>query len=295
MNPSESQQTTTPATTRPKRSMSNLALRVITGLVLMPLVFILLLWGGLPLTVGVGFLMGIAVLEFYFMEVQRGLQNNALIGIVAALAVLTAFHTRQPWLWQVAVVVTVLLTFVIEFTRGRVLKDSLWRIWTTIGGIFYLAFPFSFLIAIRQVEPFGIHWVFAVIFSTWSTDTFAYVFGNMFGKTKLAPRFSPNKTVEGAIGGVIFGATLPMLVLLRVDELTWSAVILLMIAPFAAIIGDLFESAVKRFFHVKDSHVPGFNIFPGHGGVLDRVDSLIMVLICYYTYLVLAGKLTLLI
>lgn len=293
MNPGELE-TSVQSAVRPKRSLSNLALRVLTGIILLPLVVILLLWGGLPLTVGVGILMVIAVLEFYFMEKQRGLQNNALLGVGAALAVLVAFHTRQPILWQIAVAVTVLVTFAIEFSRGRVLKDSIWRIGTTLGGIFYLAFPFSFLVAIRQVEPFGIHWVFAVIFSTWSTDTFAYIFGNMFGKTKLAPRFSPNKTVEGAIGGIIFGATLPMLVLARVDELTLGSVILLLICPFAAIIGDLFESAVKRFFHVKDSHVPGLNIFPGHGGVLDRIDSLIMVLICYYVYLALAGKISLL-
>lgn len=294
MNQSESNLTTSGTTLRPRRSMSNLAMRVITGIVVLPLVVIVLLWGGLPLTVGVGVLMVIAVLEFYFMEKQRGLQNNAWIGVAAALAVLTSFHLRQAWIWQAAVVVTVLVTFVIEFSRGRVLKDSLWRIGTTVGGIFYLAFPFSFMIAVRQVDPNGIHWVFAVVFSTWSTDTFAYIFGNMFGKTKLAPRFSPNKTVEGAIGGIIFGATLPMLVLARANELSVGAVLLLLICPFAAIIGDLFESAVKRFFHVKDSHVPGFNIFPGHGGVLDRIDSLVLVLVCFYTYLILSGKLTLL-
>jgi phosphatidate cytidylyltransferase len=229
------------------------------------------------------------------MERQRGLQNNALIGIAVAVLVLLAFHWREARLWQGALLISPLLTFAIEFGRSREWQRSLLRVATTLGGSLYIAFPFAFLIAIRQIHPPGIHWVCAVIFCTWGTDTFSSMFGSMFGKTKLAPRLSPGKTVEGALAGVIFGAILPMLVLLRGGAMTWNVVPLFIICPFAGIAGDLFESGVKRFFGVKDSHIPGFNIFPGHGGALDRIDSILWVIPLFYFYLVLTGDIPLLI
>lgn len=282
-------------TTEPKkrRSLPNTILRLVTGLTLLPIVIIVARLGGWSLTFVIGFLMFNGILEFYFMERKRGLQNNAIIGIVAALMVLLSFHYRKPVLWQSAVVLTILITFAIEFARGRIFKDSIWRIATTVAGIFYIAFPLAFLLAIRQA-PWGFHWFFAAMYSTWGTDTFAYLMGNMFGKTKLAPVLSPNKTVEGAIGGLFFGAILPIPILMIMGQLTVSVVIMFIVATFAATGGDLLESAIKRFFDTKDSQVPGFNIFPGHGGVLDRLDSTLTVATVYYIYLIWIGKVTIL-
>src|SRR5690606_17236083 len=99
----------------------------------------------------------------------------------------------------------------------------------------------------------------------WGSDTFAYLGGRFFGKTKLAPVLSPKKTVEGAIIG-IFGGIIPAtLVLFLGEQLTTGSFLLVCAGPFAAIGGDLFESALKRYFGVKDSHIAGLNIFPGHG------------------------------
>ena len=280
-------------TPKKPRSLSNLIVRFTTGMVILPLIVILILWGGLPFTVVIGLLTILGTAEFYFMERMKGLQNNAIIGISAAIAVLISFHTREYWLWQVAIVISVLLTFAIEFARSREWQRSLWRVWTTLGGSLYIAFPFAFLIAIRQIEPFGIHWIFTILFTTWGTDTFSYMFGSMFGKTKLVPKLSPSKTVEGAIAGVIFGAFLPMLVLLRISEWSWNIVPLLLLCPFAAIAGDLFESGIKRYFGVKDSHIPGFDVFPGHGGALDRIDSILWVIPLFYVYMLMIGKLPL--
>jgi phosphatidate cytidylyltransferase len=276
-----------------KRSLSNLFVRFITGIVVIPIIFIIVLVAGWPFTAAVGFLMFVGILEFYFMERGRGLQNNGIMGALAAIAVLLSAHFNEPLYWQIAVLVIIVTTFILEFARGRIFKDSFSRIATTVGGIFYIAFPSAFLISIRQVEPHGLHWIFAVIYSTWGTDTLAYLVGNIIGKTPLAPTLSPKKTWEGAIGGIFFGAILPMFVLAQVDELNAGSMLLLCIAPFAATLGDLFESGVKRFFGVKDSHIPGFDIFPGHGGVLDRMDSVIWVATVFYIYLVWAGKITL--
>lgn len=277
------------------RKLSNLLVRFFTGMALLPVILLLIFLGGWFVTIALGILMLVGILEFYFMERKRGLQNNAILGVTAAIMVMLSFHFNQALLWQIAVAGTILITFAIEFGRGRVLKDSVQRIATTIGGVFYIAFPMAFLVAIRGGDS-GLHWFFAYIYCTWGTDTFAYLIGNMFGKTKLAPVLSPKKTVEGAIGGIVAGALLPLAVLYQGGiAITLAPILLFIITPFAATAGDLFESRVKRFFGIKDSHIPGFNIIPGHGGVLDRIDSTLFVVPVMYIYLVWAGNITLLI
>lgn len=275
------------------RSLSNLIVRFLTGMIGLPMIFILVLWGGWPYTIAAGLLALLGTAEFYFMERTKGLQNNAIIGIAAAIAVLFSFHWREPRLWQGAVVISVILTFTLEFVRSRQWQHSLIRVVTTLGGSLYIAFPLAFAIAIRQVEPFGIHWVAALLFCAWGTDVFSYMVGSRFGKTKLAPKLSPKKTVEGAIGGIIFGVLLPTLLMLRIDNFAWTMMPLFIISPFAGIAGDLFESGVKRYFGIKDSHIPGFDILPGHGGALDRFDSVLWVIPLFYAYLLIVGELPL--
>lgn len=277
------------------RSLSNLLVRFITGMAILPIVIIVVFLGGWFLTITLSILMLFGILEFYFMEKSRGLQNNAITGVIACVMVMLSFHYQEALLWQIAVIGIILITFVIEFGRGRVLKNSIFRIMTTVGGLFYIAFPMAFLVAVQAGDK-GVHWFFAYIYCAWGTDTFAYLIGNMFGKTKLAPILSPKKTVEGAIGGLIAGSLLPLAVLYQGQiDITASVIILFIIASFAGIGGDLFESFVKRFFGIKDSHIPGFNILPGHGGVLDRIDSTLWVAPVIYFYLVWVGHIPLLI
>ncbi|MEL6407564.1 MAG: phosphatidate cytidylyltransferase [Chloroflexota bacterium] len=282
-------------TEKKPRSRSDLIVRLITGMVALPVIVTAIFLGGWFVFVPIAFLMLMGVLEFYFMERKRGAQNNALLGVTAASLVLAAFHFEQPILWQIAVVGTVIITFAIEYGRSKDLSDSLQRILTTIAGIFYIAFPMAFLVAIRAGED-GLHWFFAFIYCTWGTDTFAYFAGNMFGKTPLSPKLSPKKTIEGAVGGMVAGAILPLMVLYQGQiPITPSVILLFIVATISAVGADLFESAVKRFFGVKDSHIPGFNILPGHGGVLDRIDSTLGVATVMYIYLVMTGHLMLLI
>lgn len=283
---------TTPAPK--KRSLSNLLVRFLTGIVVLPFIVIVIFLGGWFLTAPLMFLMLMGVLEFYFMEKRYGLQNNAIIGVIAAALVMLAFHYQMPILWQSALIGTAILTFIIEFGRGGILKDSLYRVMTSVGGICYIAFPMSFLVAIRAGEG-GLHWFFAYVYCTWGTDTFAYLMGNMFGKTKLAPILSPKKTVEGAVGGIIAGALLPLGVLYQgAIPITPFVMIMFLVSAFAASGADLFESYVKRYFGTKDSHIPGLNIIPGHGGVLDRIDSSLGVAPVFYFYLLWTGVIPLL-
>ena len=141
-----------------------------------------------------------------------------------------------------------------------------------VGGFVYALLPALALLWIRERDAHGLQllvWVFIV---TWSTDIGAYFAGRRFGKRKLAPSISPNKTVEGLWGGIAAATLLGGIW----AQLTGLGVVLLAFAPFLAIaaqLGDLFESGMKRRAKVKDSAT----WLPGHGGALDRLDGLVPV------------------
>jgi phosphatidate cytidylyltransferase len=121
------------------------------------------------------------------------------------------------------------------------------------------------------MQPQGFLFILTVFILTWTSDTGAFFIGKRFGKNKLSPSISPNKTVEGAIGGIFFSAVAAIILAsLFLNINTFYAVILGIIISISGQIGDLFESFIKRQIGVKDSG----DILPGHGGILDRFDSL---------------------
>ena len=134
-------------------------------------------------------------------------------------------------------------------------------------------------------SPIGLHWTVLVFAVAWSADIVAYLAGSTFGGPKLWPRFSPNKTWSGFIGGIVAGAVAGGLMTAWVDmgalTVVWGA-ILGLAAALATMAGDLWESALKRRFGVKDAG----NTIPGHGGLLDRVDGLMFAVV-----VVAAGRL----
>lgn len=274
------------------RQVSNFFVRTVTALVLLPVVLLAIIIGGWLVTLLVGLLALIGLLEFYLFAQGRQSQGSTLIAMPAGIAVILAFHFHSSALGIAALILAALLTFGLEWLRHPgAARQTLWQVGTTLGGILYIAFPLGFLVAVRGIEPepVGLIWLLAICFVTWGTDSFAYLGGRFFGRTKLAPVLSPKKTVEGAVAGVIGGIIPAAGLLALTGHLTLGSFILMCVCPFAAISGDLFESALKRYFGVKDSHVSGLNIFPGHGGVLDRIDSLIWVSTLCYGYLALAG------
>jgi len=281
----------TPATPRPPRSLSNMATRALTGIVLLPVIIFSTFYGGLALFLVALLLVLLGALEFYHMEQERHLQSNALLGLGVAVLVLLAFQVQNSRLYQAALLGGAGLIFLVELLRTRHARASAARIFTTLGGVLYLAVPAGCLLVIRQMEPLGVAWVYAVLFSTWGTDTFAYLCGSAFGRTPLATRLSPNKTREGALGGLVGSVAITSLLLAQMQALNATTLALLLLAALVAIWGDLFESGLKRYFGVKDSTVPGLNIFPGHGGVLDRIDALLWVTLVYYGFLAVNGSL----
>lgn len=272
------------------KEMTNFQLRLLTALILLPIALITSFLGGIAFLMILLPVMCVGMLEFYVMEKDTTMQGSSLTGIPTGVLVVVGFFFHIDWLWQIAILACVVLTIILEFSRQpKQVYRSLAQVGTTLCGILYIAFPTAFLVSVRNIPSDGLVWLLVIFAITWGTDTFAYVFGRVFGKTKLAPIISPNKTVEGAIGGIM-GAWIPAFLILLASGLFQPILIpMIVIGPILAVSGDLFESALKRFFKVKDSYVEGFNLFPGHGGVLDRIDALVWVATWVFLYLYLVG------
>lgn len=143
-----------------------------------------------------------------------------------------------------------------------------------IVSTLYLGFGFHYMLETRFLPENGMLWTFLIFTLTWATDTGAFFFGKRFGKHQLWPAISPNKTIEGSLGGLFFSILVSLLFVTGFSFLTYiEAVITAIFISVAAQFGDLIESAMKRHYQVKDTGT----LLPGHGGVLDRFDSLIFV------------------
>lgn len=169
---------------------------------------------------------------------------------------------------------------------NREAHSRFWRTWANVdvmlAAAFYLAVPGAAFVAIRAAEQ-GLEWTLLGILAIMTTDAAAYAGGRAFGRRKLAPTISPNKTVEGAIFGWLggFGAVLALDQIFGLDATLYPLVLLALALPVFSQLGDLAESRLKRALDVKDSS----NLIPGHGGVLDRLDSLLFGLPVVFCFL----------
>lgn len=160
-------------------------------------------------------------------------------------------------------------------------KDSLWLLLMT----FVVGILFSNFIHLRNINVYLVVYIFLI--ST-ITDTFALLCGRKFGKTKLAKEISPNKTVEGSIGGTIFGTIISVLFYLFFIDKSVNILLIVIVSMVLTIIGqigDLFFSSIKRHYGVKDFS----NLIPGHGGILDRLDSVLFVTFGYLLLTLIIG------
>lgn len=253
--------------------------RVITALWGVPLITLLVWLGGwwfLFLILVVAFLGGI---EFYRMATQAGERPLSVMGLL--WMVLFVINARS----QYAFTVPLLTSAVVLSLIGALLRHSKERAFTawawTLGGILYIGWMLSHYVGLRELS-YGKEWVSLAVFSTFACDIFAFFAGKAWGKHHLAPAISPGKTWEGALAGFLaaLGATWGLNSALNLS-LGYTQIIVLgsLIGIFAQL-GDLSESLLKRSTGVKDSGT----LLPGHGGVLDRIDSLIFSGVVVYYY-----------
>jgi phosphatidate cytidylyltransferase len=233
----------------------------------------------------------IGALEFYRLAALSGGQPLTLFGIVWTLLFIASAHLDAtyevsylaPSLLGSAIVLPLVWLFFVP-PKGRALVSWAW----TLAGILYMGWMLGHYVALRELDQ-GKGWVIFALFSTFACDTAAFFIGRTWGRRPLAPTISPGKTWEGAVGGFMaaLAAALILYTLLDVTGLSlpisYAQTILLgcLIGLFAQL-GDLLESLLKRRAGVKDSG----SLIPGHGGILDRIDSLVFIGVIVYYYVI---------
>ena len=253
--------------------------RVLSGLIMAPLL-VILYFGGYVLFAAC-FLIGImAVREFYNGFHAMDIKPNYGIAVIAAVAlyVIDLFTYDPQWymLWFFAVVLASLLyLFNIEH---RKLEDAM----ATITGIVYVVF-FSFHVTLVEQTEYGIL-IWLVVLTAFGTDIMAYFSGFLFGKHKLCPKISPKKTIEGSIGGTLGSVILSGLFgYFFAPEVLVHCFVIGVLGGIVSQFGDLTASIFKRKMGIKDYG----NLIPGHGGILDRFDSVLFTGPMVYYYIVL--------
>lgn len=259
--------------------------RVTTGLLLgFSLLFLLLYADAFWFFVLIVLTVGLALREYY--KICLICQDNGLVftGTLLGVIVPVALYVAGPKWFGGYLIFAVFFIFAYCLFTHKELASITNRIGIGVLGIVYIAFPMSHLILLRGLEQ-GSLWIIFLFLIIIANDTFAYYGGRRFGRHKLSPTVSPNKTVEGAAwglaGGVIIAIAFQQFFLIKssIQEIVALSV-------FIGILGqlsDLFESLIKRSAGVKDSG----SILPGHGGALDRIDSLIFPIPALYYYLII--------
>ena len=262
--------------------------RVITGAVGVPLV-ILAIWFGDPwpwftLLIAAAALAG--TYEFYKMANFDRREPLLYLGLLWSLALVLNPHYISLDVLLIVITATTLISLIYLLCRPS--KEGAFRNWAwTIVGALYVGWMLSHWLSLRGLED-GRNWVYLAILTTFANDTSAYFIGRARGKHKLAPAISEGKTREGAIGGLIcaiLGAVVIATVLNLISPFTfryWQIILLGFLVGLFAQLGDLVESLLKRNMGVKESG----NLLPGHGGILDRFDSLIFVGAVVYYYVI---------
>lgn len=246
--------------------------RIVSALVLIALIA-LPLWRGGFLFAGLVFVATLlGTWELLRMVLKTRYQHLLLPAAAALLAFVSGAAQGDLVVVALGLSVLVLGGLVLQLA----LDDSHDKIreWSTlVAATLYLGWPSMLLVLLRNRED-GLWWVVLVVIATTATDSGAYLTGRMFGRHLFSPRYSPKKTWEGVFGGVFTCIGAMLVYGTRVLALDWRLTILIGVAlSLAAVYGDLAESMLKRRAGVKDSS----HLIPGHGGVLDRVDSLIFV------------------
>ncbi len=270
--------------------------RVITSLWGIPLLFAAI-WFEQPLpwfTMVIALWGALAVFEFYRLTRGASLPSFSYLGIFLTLFFIISrdgdlLFALEPYIdLKIVIFLPLVLALALPSLRalirpGEKGKMTGW-IWT-VAGVIYIGWLLSHLVALRSTVD-GRNWVLFLLFVIMASDTAAFFLGNAFGKSKLAPDISPGKTREGAIGGLCGAAIVSLLFTLpsplSVPILWGQAIILGLVGSIFGPFGDLVESLFKRRMGVKDSS----NMVPGHGGFLDRIDSLLFGGVAVYYYVV---------
>ncbi|HXZ03832.1 MAG TPA: phosphatidate cytidylyltransferase [Ktedonobacteraceae bacterium] len=293
MQPVSEEETQTNAPVKDNRQWNrSVGQRVITAVIAIPVVLAFVWfsgWAGFAVAILVVIL---SVYELHNMMVHEG--YHPLIWMSFALSILfllaAMFPQQRLLLLEVGLSAALLITLPLLFIRKKL--DGAMVDWSlTLAIPIYLGWPMSVFLLLRGfqggITP-GFWWILTVFLGVWGFDTGAFFSGHFFGKHKLAPAISPAKTWEGVSGGLVFSIVAALICTTWTLGVPWYLAILLgILIGIAATLGDLAESLIKRQTHVKDSG----QFMPGHGGILDRIDSLLFAVVVVFLFAQVVGKL----
>lgn len=249
--------------------------RILTAIAALIIFVPFVLYGSWPFVLFTYVLATIGLMELLKMHKLQKHSWSAMLGFLFLWVILLPYSEFNVATFSFSKIEVIIL-FMMLLLSTTVIKKNKFTFdhaaFIFISTI-YVGFGFYFLILARMN---GLNFVLFALLIIWATDTGAYFFGNALGKKKLWPEISPNKTIEGAVGGIIIACIVAILFQM-IYPFEYSIYIIMIVAIFISIvgqIGDLVASAYKRHYQVKDSG----NLLPGHGGILDRMDSLIFVL-----------------
>ncbi|MCW3072725.1 MAG: Phosphatidate cytidylyltransferase [Bacteroidetes bacterium] len=225
--------------------------------------------------------------EFYTLSEKAGNKPQKIAGTLTGAFLFAAnawIAERNHDLSSLALLIPIFfLVFILELFRKK--ENPFGNIAYTLLGIFYVALPFSLLHHILNITgSYSYEILFGCWFILWSNDSGAYLAGSAFGKNKLFPRVSPGKSWEGSIGGAVIAYVITWIIsgwYQSISPTDWYIIATILIV--IGTLGDLVESLYKRSLNVKDSGT----LLPGHGGILDRFDSLLMAIPFVFAYLYL--------
>lgn len=268
-------------------ALKNTAVRVIVSFLAIPLILLAAYLGGIFFFL---FVLGIALISFYElsgMAKNKNIEPQLWFGLFSVF--ILVFNYYQPVFRADLIIIAILaISFIYELFRNK--GSALYNVSFTLLGIIYIGLFSASIIRIREFYSFSDElypnggWLIITLFiGIWICDSAAFFWGTAFGKHKLFPRVSPNKSWEGAIAGFIFAvAALIFMKIFFLDFLNlFDAIIIGIIIGTIGQIGDLVESLLKRDAGVKDSSA----LIPGHGGIFDRFDSLLLIAPVLYLYI----------
>ena len=255
--------------------------RIITAVIAAALFIPFVIYGQLPFTILIYAMAAVGLFEVLKM---RGISLFSVPGIISLLSL---FIILMPNSWSEQIqditkysrieylfICAILLLIYTVLVKNKFTFDDVGFL---LASALYVGIGFHFFIATREE---GLAYVVYALVIVWTTDSGAYFIGRKLGRNKLWPEISPKKTIEGFVGGIVV-ALISVIIFQWIANLDISWIALIVVSIVASIfgqLGDLVESAIKRHYGVKDSG----NILPGHGGILDRFDSLLFVLPLLY-------------
>jgi phosphatidate cytidylyltransferase len=262
----------------------SIVIRAISGVVYVALILGSIFLGSWAFAIVMGFAMLVSLGEFYNISKALGAKPQRILGFITAILIFLAgyagafglFGGAVGKLWY-AVIPASMVMFFAELSREQ--ENPFTNIGYTILGLVYIAVPFALMSYVLQKGGQSIMFCFFILL--WANDTFAFLLGIALGRHKLFPSISPKKSWEGYFGGIIFVVLAAYLMhLLFADVKLIHIVVIGLIVAVTGVFGDLVESMLKRSIGVKDSG----KIMPGHGGLLDRFDAVLLSLPLVFAY-----------